>query len=651
MHEDERGLLGFRHVLACKAVYEAISGPERRRLHLRAARVLEELSPLPVAQLARHFRAAGETGEWCRYAEQAADLALAAGDDKTAASLLHDLAANAVLPAAAVVRLTRKIPLYALTGAALLGDLAHALRSVLDSDALTPALRAEGRSQLGRILLSTDQYPAGVAELERAIPGLAHRPVEAAQAMVRLGLPGRTLWPAAVHRRWLDRAAATVTASPIPAGARMELTVNRATALLQLGDESGWVVAAEVPETAGTSEETQHIARGCMNTGDVAMVWGRYGHARKRLMAGLELIARHEYPRLHDGILETLAHLDWFTGAWTGLAERAAALSVPDAVNPLIRLEAMLVAGLLDAATGGRAAEDRLRRVLDESRRCGDLYHPLEPTAALVRLRLADGHVGDALALTEEAIQVIVGKGIWLWATDIAPARIRALVAAGRSEEAAGLEAAFARGLRSCSAPAPRAGLATCRAVLAESLPDAVRAARLFAHAAAAWQALPRPYDALLATERQAVCLLRVGKHDNGLALLTDVRQGLITLGARADADRVVSTLRDYGVAARWPRRGRRAYGDELSPREVEVVQLLVAGQTSQEIADALCRSPKTVNTQLASAIRKLGVSSRTALVARAIESGIAAASAGGKGLGTDHPPRGRPRIHSAPCR
>jgi DNA-binding CsgD family transcriptional regulator len=70
-------------------------------------------------------------------------------------------------------------------------------------------------------------------------------------------------------------------------------------------------------------------------------------------------------------------------------------------------------------------------------------------------------------------------------------------------------------------------------------------------------------------------------------------------------------------------RGGRRGYGDQLSPRELEVVGLLAAGRTSQEIADALCRSRVTVNTQLGSAMRKLGVSSRTGLIAQVIEAGL----------------------------
>jgi hypothetical protein len=92
---DGRGVLSFRHVLAGRAIYEAVPVTERRMLHLRAARAIEKVSPLPVARLARHFREAGETNEWCRYAEQAADIAIAAGDDAAANALLHDLLTGA----------------------------------------------------------------------------------------------------------------------------------------------------------------------------------------------------------------------------------------------------------------------------------------------------------------------------------------------------------------------------------------------------------------------------------------------------------------------------------------------------------------------------------------------------------------------------
>lgn len=61
-------------------------------------------------------------------------------------------------------------------------------------------------------------------------------------------------------------------------------------------------------------------------------------------------------------------------------------------------------------------------------------------------------------------------------------------------------------------------------------------------------------------------------------------------------------------------RGGRRAYGDQLSPREAEVARLAGAGRRNREIADTLFISTRTVEAHVASALRKLGVDSRHAL-------------------------------------
>ncbi|MET8748011.1 hypothetical protein [Streptomyces sp. NPDC004728] len=133
LREDQRGLVSYRHMLACRAVYEAIPVPQRRAMRLRAAHVLEDTIPSPVAQLARHFREAGDTTAWCRYTEQSADLALASGDDATAVTLLHDLLTNAGLPPADVVRLTGKVPFHLPSGHERYRELMDALRLVLNT--------------------------------------------------------------------------------------------------------------------------------------------------------------------------------------------------------------------------------------------------------------------------------------------------------------------------------------------------------------------------------------------------------------------------------------------------------------------------------------------------------------------------------------
>jgi DNA-binding CsgD family transcriptional regulator len=299
------------------------------------------------------------------------------------------------------------------------------------------------------------------------------------------------------------------------------------------------------------------------------MVWGRYGEARQRLTTALQLNRRQHYPHNHALALVTLAHLDWFTGAWESLAGRA---------------------------------------------------------AALARLYLMEDRAADAVALTDDPMRLIAGKGIWLWATEVAPVRTQALAATGRSGEAARLGGAFARGLRGRDAPAPRPAVLTCRAILAQDRGDPGRAAALSGRAASAWHALPRPYDALLARERQGRCLLTAGQHETGLAMLSEAYHGLSDLGAAGDAGRVARSLREHGVQARsaW-RGGRPGYGGQLSPRELEVVRLVIAGYTNRQIAETISRSPHTVHMQVNSAMRKLNVTSRTALAVSAIKAGVAA--------------------------
>jgi DNA-binding CsgD family transcriptional regulator len=221
-------------------------------------------------------------------------------------------------------------------------------------------------------------------------------------------------------------------------------------------------------------------------------------------------------------------------------------------------------------------------------------------------------------------------KGVWVWATDLAPARVAAQVAAGQVEQATDLTERFARGLRDRHAPGPQAALAACLALLATATGDHERSATGWARTAQAWDGLPRPYDALLARERQAEALLAAGRGDEGKDLLAAVYEPLFRLGARGDADRVAQRLRDHGAEVPRPwRGGRRGYGDELSPRELEVVRWVVAGKTNREIAQILTKSPATVDQQLRSAMRKLKVTSRTALAVTAVEAGVLAEEAG----------------------
>ncbi|ALE72439.1 hypothetical protein FRP1_03660 [Pseudonocardia sp. EC080625-04] len=61
-----------------------------------------------------------------------------------------------------------------------------------------------------------------------------------------------------------------------------------------------------------------------------------------------------------------------------------------------------------------------------------------------------------------------------------------------------------------------------------------------------------------------------------------------------------------------------------LSPRESEVLRLVVEGLTAKQIAGRLVLSPRTVENHVQRLLRKFGVPGRGALVRRAIEHGLA---------------------------
>jgi DNA-binding NarL/FixJ family response regulator len=613
--EDAADRIAFRHALAAKAVYDQADGTDRRAAHKRAAAALEAAVPPPVARLAYHHREARDTVQWCRYAERAADLALISGDHQTAAGLLRELLTSGGLSGDAVARVARKMPMLTPNGYQGSDDVISTLRLVLKDDRLKEPARGLIRNQLGRMLMHIGEFAAGAEEFKRAIPGLmAERPGEAAWAMTVLGRPVGLLRPASEHLEWLERAA-QVPDSAIDPDARQRLMIDRVTALLDLGEESGWDLAAQFAADESTPQGALHLARFSLNTGSAAIGWGRYDEARRRLTTAADVARRHRYQRARNLAEATLVHLDWLTGAWNGLAQRARRWQRLDA-EPLIQLDSRLIGGLLGAAEGsGPQAERAVRDVIEQSTRRGIADMSVESSGALAALRLAAGDADEALALTEDMTQVILGNGMWLWATEVLPPRVRALIAAGRPVEAEILVEVFDRGLSTRPIPSTRAALETCRAFVIQARGTSADAAAALGSAAAAWQALPRPYRALRAREREAACLLRGGERAAALSRWAEVARGFAALGAASDAARVGQRLQRYGEAPEVRRRtGRPGYGDRLSPRELEVVELLLKGLTNREIAVELSRSPNTVASQLNSAMRKHGVTTRTAL-------------------------------------
>jgi ATP/maltotriose-dependent transcriptional regulator MalT len=152
------------------------------------------------------------------------------------------------------------------------------------------------------------------------------------------------------------------------------------------------------------------------------------------------------------------------------------------------------------------------------------------------------------------------------------------------------------------------AELHECRGELSEAEEAALRGL----HIARRGQAR---LEAALALLYLANVRARLGRADEAAASLSsakDVMRRCAEPGFLADL--MASTERAVGELSRLPgprqeRRGQRS--DGLTDREVEVFELLAAGQTNNEIAAALVVSVHTVERHLQNAYRKIGARNR----------------------------------------
>lgn len=82
----------------------------------------------------------------------------------------------------------------------------------------------------------------------------------------------------------------------------------------------------------------------------------------------------------------------------------------------------------------------------------------------------------------------------------------------------------------------------------------------------------------------------------------------------------VAALVRDVLEQAR---RGERTPGDPLTEREQEIVKLIAEGHTTDEIAELLIISPKTVDRHRSNILTKLGMRNRVDLTRYAIRRGL----------------------------
>jgi DNA-binding CsgD family transcriptional regulator len=272
-------------------------------------------------------------------------------------------------------------------------------------------------------------------------------------------------------------------------------------------------------------------------------------------------------------------------------------------------VSAALYARALGAAHAGdeEAARAAASESLEMLERLGDQLFPLQLRAVLGFLEMSRGHAAAALVHLEGLPAAVDAVGRGAWRPIVCHAEtIEALIGVGRNDEARQLLAAWeARGDGSLRVAATAA---RARALLAAQEGDLDAALLELDAAREHHDGLPVPLERARTLIVRGIVLRRAGRRRDARAALEEAREICEAIGARLWAARCDNELARLG--------GRAPSRDALTPTEQRVADLVVAGHTNREVAEALFVTVRTVEANLTRIYAKLGVRSRTEMAA-----------------------------------
>ena len=225
------------------------------------------------------------------------------------------------------------------------------------------------------------------------------------------------------------------------------------------------------------------------------------------------------------------------------------------------------------------------------------------PCGGLALLRLAQGRVDEAMAIITACV---AGQTNPLGRAGLLPVLVHVAVAAGDLDAATRAHAELAATVRDFDTATLRATerSTTGRLELARHDPAAVDTLQ---QAVDAWHGLDVPYEEATARTLLGQARRYAGDEAGATASFEAAAQLFEHIGARLDAGLVLGGA-------------KRALPSGLTEREVEVLRLIAAGKTNNEIAAELFLSTKTVSRHLSNIFTKIDVTSRAAATAFAFE-------------------------------
>jgi len=635
---EERGLvriggerLAFAHPLIRGAVYQDAAAGERRRAHRALAAVLggeQRAWHLAAAAVGPDERVATElervaAGVAARrgFASASAALERAArlspGAEESARRLLQagQMAAAAAAP-------DRALALLEEASAAASDELRDpVVEPARASDVLREQVAEPGRVERLRLQARADQ-------LRGRLMIWSGSPVEAAKLLVAGAERVAGHDPGLAATMLADAAnACTVTNS----FTRAEALAHRAVALLGDGGDAatrgpvlamlGWalVLRGKAPLARPVLSEAEQLSGGLDPLG-VHWPWlhllllariplGELERARTESAALCEHAREAGALAALGGTLIVAAEVAFRAGDWEAAddATREAIQVAGDTGQHAWHGYALTIRTRLAGARGRReeglaAAHEALRIAESADMRSGFRF----AHGALGFLELSDDRVDEAIAELETVERLVEGSGhadptLVPWAPDLVEAHVHG----GRLEDAQRVLAKLERQADSSGTAFARVAAARCRGLLDEDFDPA------FAAALALEERRTMPFErarTLLALGRR---LHRARRRVEARERLREALAGFERLGAAAWAAQTRNELRAAGA---HPRRSGRS--DALTPQELRVAAAVRRGGTNREIAAELFLAPKTIEFHLRQIYRKLGIRSRTQLVA-----------------------------------
>lgn len=606
---SRRGPPQFRHPLVKSAVYGAVSGADRRAAHRRLAAVSER------ARRAWHLAAAAD------------------GPDEEAAQALEAVAADAGRSggvAAQAQALER--------AAAMTSEEQRADRLLVAGQAWRRAGRIEhARELLGQALdLATDEGTRGRIQLERGLNwlrALSYR--EAYEVLSAEAVHAATTDPALAARLY---AAVTLVANVYREAPPALASAEEAVRLAGRGGDEVELEALFALVSARMSrglppddDDDEAVARAAELLEEPELRTGEQPHWIAYSLAELE---RDEQARTLSDLALSEARVAG--DVWSlcyGLYARAAlelaggsvdaartwvmeAVPLAEQIGERWRLEqAHSVRVEIEGMRGNLATRED---ALVGSVGGGEAPAALDSNAALHlgRSLLALGRFEEAAAHLEVAAAAFSPGTPRAWYRFVPLDLAEAFAATGRRTDAEVLVRDAAPGIEGCRLVRPRARLARLRALLGPE--RAIDAA--FTRAASLLEDVPHVLEQarieLCWGERKREC----GRSGDAVPHLERALARFKLLGAVGWSDRAG---RELEAATGSPRTIQPRRTDVLTAQELRVARHAAGGMRDREIAASLYLSPRTVESYLQSAYRKLGVSNRTQLAGVLAADGI----------------------------